>query len=49
VLVLFNIDKDIVREAQVNEGIQSTAIGLERLCFSCVGREIGQNEAILSL
>jgi len=41
VLVLFDIDKDIVRETQMNEGIQSTAIGLERLSFSSVGWEIG--------
>jgi len=49
VLILFNVDEDVIRERQVNESVQATAIGLEGLRLSEICGEICKDEPILCL
>ncbi len=48
-LVLFNVDENIIGQANMHESINTTTVGLQRLGLSNVFGEIGENKAVLSL
>ena len=48
-LVLFDVDEDIIWEADVNESIETTFVGLEGFSFSNIAGEVGENKAVLGL
>ena len=49
VLVLLNVNQNIIREAHMNESVNSTAICLKALSFSNVAWEICKYETVLCL